>query len=510
MKSKMPSTLRALFIASEAGPFVKIGGLGDVAESLPQALLSLNTDTHIPGGIDIRLVIPFHHVIERSSYDLRVVTNFEVPHRDGDIPAEVFVTSLNGLSVYLIDSPIMPKDGMVYHSDAGLDGPKYTFFSLAALQLARQLDWKPHILHANDWHTAPAVYALSLTRGQDPFFANTATLLTIHNLPYLGSGTEGALSAFGLPPTEDPSIPRWARHLPLPLGLLTADHISTVSQGYAQEILTPEFGSGLHDFLKTRAESISGILNGIDTERWNPMEDPSIAVNYNRIDLIRRKKNKSKLQAELGLTQDADVPLLAMVTRMDYQKGVDLVPNALSMVADLPWQIVILGTGDPGIEAAIRAFAKEYSNRVQAAIRFDAPLARRIYSGADVLLIPSRYEPCGLTQMIAMRYGGVPIARKTGGLADTISDYQEDQVSKASKPSSVRRRSTGFLFKQASHKALARAIQRAIHVYEDQRRWRGMQLRAMKKDFSWENSARQYLQLYQSLATKKQAIHVQR
>jgi len=498
----MPSTLRVLFIASEAGPFVKIGGLGDVAESLPQSLLALNTKTQVPGEIDIRLVIPFHHVIDRNSYDLRVETKFEVSHRDGPIPTEVYLTTLNGLSIYLVDSPIMPRNGIVYHSDAGLDGHKYTFFSLASLQLARQLDWKPHILHANDWHTAPAVYALSFIRGQDPFFAHTATLLTIHNLPYLGSGAEAALSAFGLPPTEDPSIPRWARHLPLPLGLLTADHINTVSRGYAQEILTPEFGSGLHDFLNTRAESISGIPNGIDTERWNPATDPSIAVNYDRKHLIRRKKNKTLLQGELGLNQDAKVPLLAMITRIDYQKGVDLVPNALSMVADQPWQTIILGTGDPGIEAAVRSFTKEYSSRARAVIRFDAPLAQRIYSGADALLIPSRYEPCGLTQMVAMRYGSIPVARKTGGLADTITDYQEAQIPNVPEPSSVRPRSTGFLFIDTSPEALARAIQGAINVYGDQRRWRGIQLRAMKRDFSWENSARQYLQLYQSLTTK--------
>jgi starch synthase len=360
------------------------------------------------------------------------------------------------------------------------------------MQLARSLGWQPDILHAHDWHASPAVYNLSLIHANDNFYRHTKSLLTVHNLPYLGHGTGPALDRFGLPPVEDSPLPAWARHLPLPLGLLTADAINTVSRGYAREMLTPEYGAGLEEFLLTRAEDIQGILNGLDTDSWNPETDPHLPINYSLASLEKRRENKLALLEELDLEIDPDRPLLAMINRMDHQKGVDLVPDALRALKSSHWQAVILGTGDPALEAAAAELERE-NPRVRAVLRYDGALARRMYAGADLMIIPSRYEPCGLTQMIAMRYGCVPAARATGGLKDTIGDYH----------AAPRSESTGFLFQEASSDALADTLQRALEIYRDQRRWKGLQRRGMKQDFSWARSAVKYQELYEELIRDK-------
>jgi starch synthase len=488
--------MKILFMAAEADPFVKMGGLGDVAGSLPQALRALsqkgkNGEPTSDGGADVRLVIPFHGVISRQDHVFRPAGSFSVPHPGGSIRAEAFETDLNGLPVYLISGPPIPKEAPVYSTDASVDGLKYTFFSLAALKLTQILGWAPDIIHANDWHTAPAIYALSLKL--NAFNINAATLLGLHNLPYLGVGAGPGLEAFGLPPASGSLLPKWARQLPLPLGLLTTDHIVTVSPTYAQEILTPEFGSGLEDFLNTRLDSISGILNGIDVSYWDPEKDPAIEANYSKDSLSLRMANKTALVRELSLNLDPKIPLLAMISRMDPQKGVDLVPGALRALKNTEWQAVILGTGVPELEKAMRGLETEFPKRVRAVIRFDTKLSRRIYSGADALLIPSRYEPCGLAQMVAMRYGCVPVARSTGGLRDTIRDYSQAGES------------TGFLFKQASSKDLAGTLQRMLQVYAEPQAWQELQKHGMSQDFSWERSAREYLNLYQILTAKKKA-----
>jgi starch synthase len=312
-------------------------------------------------------------------------------------------------------------------------------------------------------------------------------ILGVHNLPYLGAGADSALEAFNLPPAVGSRLPKWAQHMPLPLGLLAADRIVTVSPTYSREILTPEFGSGLHQFLRTRSDRISGILNGIDMERWNPETDSALVANFNQEELTARAANKAALQKEFDLQADDRIPLLAIISRLDPQKGIDLVPDALRQIRRMAWQAIILGTGSPELEEAVRRLEGEFPDRVRAAIRFDGILSRRMYAGADALMIPSRYEPCGLTQMIAMRYGCVPVARATGGLRDTILDYQESPES------------TGFLFKKASSPALAGALRRALKVYNDRDAWSSLQKRGMSQDFSWERSAREYLKLYQSI-----------
>jgi len=306
------------------------------------------------------------------------------------------------------------------------------------------------------------------------------------------------MDSFYLPPAPEGILPDWARQLPLPLGLYSANQINTVSPTYGKEILTPEFGAGLDEFLKTRSASISGILNGIDTERWNSAKDSFLSVPYSIETLSMRQANKAALLNEVDFfdkTQksfDNRIPLFAMVTRMDYQKGVDLVIDALAKLSrkkGIMWRALILGTGLPELEDSVRKLEKRFPDKVRAALKFDAPLSHRIYAGADALLMPSRYEPCGLAQMIAMRYGCIPIARLTGGLADTITDV------------STVPEGTGFLFKEATPKALLNTLVRALDLYQDQREWQALQKRGMLRDFSWNRSALEYLKMYKILVS---------
>lgn len=478
----MVEPMKVLFLAVEADPLVKIGGLGDVAGSLPAALGAL------PESPDVRLVLPLYPQIRSAGWDLTPAASFSISHSQGPILAEIFQTLINGVTIYLVNGAPVFESPAVYSGDPSQDGTKFTFLSLAAMELAKILNWQPDIIHAHDWHTSPAVYNLRLIRKSDKFFRNTKSLLTVHNLPYLGYDTGPALQAFGLPRAHMSPLPDWAEHLPLPLGLLTADKINTVSPGYAKEMLTPEFGANLEKFLQTRVKDISGILNGLDMQVWGPATDPQLVVNYSAETLTKRKENKKKLLDELNLDPNPGKPLLAMVNRLDYQKGVDLVPEALRLVQDLEWQAVFLGTGDPDLEDGAIRLDQEFP-QVRAVLRYDGGLARRIYAGSDLILIPSRYEPCGLTQMIAMRYGCVPLARATGGLKDTIQDYQPGQP----------QGSTGLLFEESTSQALADTIRRALTIYLDKRRWQGLQRRGMKRDFSWERSANKYFELYQKL-----------
>jgi starch synthase len=312
--------------------------------------------------------------------------------------------------------------------------------------------------------------------------------LGLHNLPYMGDGAGPSMLGFGLPPAAGSDLPWWAQDMPLPLGMLAADHIVAASPSYASEILTPEYGLGLEDYLLSHQEKISGILNGLDTEKWDPQTDKAIPVRYNSASLPTRVANKAALLDEIGFTSGEDIPLLAVVSRLDSQKGIDLVPQALDRIAGLQWRLVVLATGDPAIEDALRRLQAAYPERVRLQLRFDSAFSRRIYAGADALLIPSRYEPCGLTQMIAMRYGCVPVARSTGGLRDTIQDY-------AMSP-----QSTGFLFEKAQADDLATALHRALELYPVQKDWHALQARGMAQDFSWARSASKYLELYQKLA----------
>lgn len=480
---KSERKFNVLFTASEADPLAKVGGLGDVAGSLPGFLRNIPSSIGLP-KLDVRLVIPFHPSIRSKVKDAALVAEFSVLHPQGPLPARAHLTEINGVPIYLISGEYIPTEGPVYSPDHRVDALKYVFFSLAVLELPKTLGWPVDILHANDWHTALSPHILKQRKARDPFYQNTGSMLSIHNLPFMGAGAERIVAEFGIEPVRDSRMPVWSWQIPLPMGLQAADKIVAVSPTYANEILTPDFGCDLQTFLKTRRKALSGILNGLDTVIWDPQTDPDIPVRFSEKELSSRTENKKALLSEFGLPYSPEVPLLILIGRFDRQKGVDIVLNGLQMVKDLPWQIIMLGTGDPLLEEAAHRLQAELPERVHAALRFDAHLARRMYAGGDILLMPSRYEPCGLAQMIAMRYGCLPLARATGGLVDTITDDPNGQES------------TGFLFAAASPDAFSARLADALKQFHQISNWQAMQIRAMSQDFSWEKSAIAYAKTY--------------
>ena len=471
----MPQTINILFLAAEAEPFVKVGGLGDVAGTLPRALRAISNENI---KLDVRLVLPYHTVIRPDT--LRPLGIYSIPRGSSDVQVEAFEGSLDGMPVYFLNGEPIRASGSVYSSNNKLDGEKYTFFSLAALELPRQINWTPDIIHANDWHTALAAYG-NLVRRWDEKTRRVSSIVTIHNLPFMGPDVSENLEAYGLPLAKT-DLPDWARVMPMPLGLWASDAIVAVSPTYAREILHEEFGCGLQDFLMNRTDSLRGILNGLDTASFDPETDSTLAVNFNADSLSLRPRNKAALQERVGLPVNPDVPVLGMVTRMDVQKGVDIALKGLRMLGKQNWQLVLLGAGDPRLEAMAKKLQEEMPDRIRVETRYDARLARQIYGGADVFLMPSRYEPCGISQMISMRYGCLPLVHAVGGLHDTVTDGE-----------------TGFAFVEAKVKPFNDAIRRALSLYPNRERWAEMQKAGMALDFSWPHSARQYLELYKKL-----------
>lgn len=481
-------TINVLFLAAEAEPFVKVGGLGDVAGALPGAIHRAGLADDNPNKVDIRLVLPYHYAIKQKGFDTTRLGEFDVKKIDDVEKCQVYQSDQGEIPVYFLDGIPIDEKSPVYAPDPVQDGYKFVFFSLAALQLAEFLGWRVDILQANDWHTATAIAALHQPRYRISQLKNTRTLHTLHNLPFMGFGVQQALNDYGLPPVEDPILPEWARHAALPMGLYYADRIVAVSPHYAQEILTPEFGCGLEHFLAGREDALMGILNGVDAGRWDPATDPHIVRRYNIETLDDRKQNKLALQRQFNMSETEDIPLLTLVSRMDPQKGIDIALNGLRHCADQPWQAILLGTGIPTVEAMARDLQTEFPDRVRSVIEFDSRLAHQLYAGADIFMMPSRYEPCGLSQMIAMRYGCVPIARATGGLADTIQHIGRTVNG-----------GTGFLFKKPYPSAFARTLSRACRLHAEPEKWRRIQINGMQTDFSWNRSAQKYINVYKDL-----------
>ena len=481
-------TIKVLFMASEAEPFVKVGGLGDVAGSLPKALCEIKEYSGQKITLDVRLVLPYHGAIKDRSIHSELIASFSMNYKNNDLPVNIYYTDYSGIPVYLVDGEKIPTDAPVYSSDNQIDTDKYGFFSLASLLMTRYINWEPDIIHSNDWHTALAPSFLKHLQHNILINPKTKSLLTIHNLPFFGSPSDQLFIEYGLPFSPDQRQPVWAQRLPLPIGIAAADKINTVSDTYAQELLTPEFGCGLNDYLLTIKDKISGIINGIDYSQWDPNSDPLISSNYSTDTIINKQLNKNALLDMLGFKlNNMDIPLLGIIGRLDYQKGIDIAIEGLRTITDLPWNLVILGTGSQQLETEINVFASEFADRIKTVLKFDIPLSHHIYAGADILLMPSRYEPCGLAQMIAMKYATLPFARSAGGLKDTITSHSPTITG------------NGFLFTEATSLSFAEALPQALKVYENKKVWANMQYNAMSADFSWKQSALQYTELYLDL-----------
>jgi len=473
--------MKILYLSSEAAPYIKVGGLGDVAGSLPKELAKV--------GNEVIQVLPFHKNIDLKEFKETILLSGKILFNSEELDYQLRGIEVNSIKVWFISGKYISDDEHVYGAN---DMMKYCFFSIAVIDAVTKMNWVPDIVHANDWHTAISLFAIRKDRKLKQYFDKTSALLSIHNLPYLGPGNNTILKGFGIKKLKNITLPNWGKGLPLPIGIANADWINTVSEGYAEEMLTREFGSGIHKYMRSKKNIISGILNGLDIEAWNPEADDFIFRQYSRDSIKKREENKRELLAEIKLPVDLDLPLLSIISRLDYQKGIDLVVDTISKMDEIGFQLVILGTGDPRIEKQVLELQALFPKNIRTIIKYDEALAHRIYSGDDMILIPSRYEPCGLTQMIGMRYGCIPIGANTGGLKDTVIDISAGFDS-----------ATGFLFNGGTEDVMGNAIDAANRLFRDKENWEKFQVNGMSMDFSWNKSIQQYQELYSILNKKR-------
>ncbi len=479
--------MKVVILASEVVPFAKTGGLADVAGALPKFLGPL--------GVEVVVVLPFYRETRKKDLSVgRVAENLEM---DWAGKKERF--SIQGQEEGQVRFLMVEKDeyfdrDSLYGTPQGDypdNGERFAFFSKAALETVKHLGFRPDVVHAHDWQAAVALALLKFVYRQDPFFAHTRSLFTIHNLAYQGLFEKDILGRIGLPDSlfNMEHMEFFGRVNYLKAGILYATAVSTVSRRYSQEIQTPEFGYRLDGLLRKRADRLFGILNGADYANWNPATDKFIARPFDPTYLDGKNQCRTDLLQAFSLPEVAeDSPVVGMVSRLAGQKGFDILSEALERIFKLGAALVILGTGEDVFQKSLKAAQKKHPRSFGLRIAFDEALSHKIYAGSDIFLIPSRYEPCGLTQMYSLRYGTIPVVRATGGLDDTIQEYD-----------SVQGTGNGFKFKEYSSSALISSLQKAISVYRQKGRWRKLIHRAMANDFSWEKSAREYLRLYQRL-----------
>ena len=477
----MPSRLRILILSAEVAPFAKTGGLGDVAGALPKALASL--------GHDVRVVMPAYQAQERAARSgeggfAKLPGGLIVPLGGGLLEAGVLETRLPGsdVPVYLIAERSLFDRPNIYGYD---DDPyRFAFFSRAALELTAALGWRPDVVHAHDWHAAPAVMWLDTAGRRDARFGGIATVFTIHNLAHQGRSSRRAARYLGadVPPLLEES--GWDEVNFMARGIFHATLVNTVSPTYAREIMTPDGGNGLDPLLRARRHDVHGILNGLDYDVWNPATDRRLVSDFDVARPERRVPNKLALQERLGLKQDERIPLVAMVTRLDAQKGMEITGHVIHLLMSGlagEAQFVLLGTGAKTYEDAFAHLAGYHPKKMAAVLTFASDLAPQIYAGSDLFLMPSLFEPCGLGQLIAMRYGSVPVVRSTGGLADTVSDGH-----------------TGFTFHEFTADAFWMALQRGLFVHNtDAQAWARLRHNGMAAAVSWSGAAERYVQLYE-------------
>jgi starch synthase len=478
--------LNVLFAAVEMSPLAKVGGLGDVAGSLPRALRA--------NGDDVRVAMPMHGAIERAALNLtHLLHAVKVPWPGGDERADVWQADVRGVPVYLLENARYFGRPNVYGFDD--DKERFLFFCDALLACAPHLGFRPDVLHAQDWHAA--LLFTRLAADDAHVWAGAGRVYTIHNLAQQGEFDRAFAQTHDIAPRQlipPDGLPPKIAYSGMAQGIMHADRVNTVSDTYAKEILTPEYGAGLDALLRARAHVVSGIVNGIDYDEFNPATDPALARHYGVDTLDQRVANKRALQEQARLPVSDGSPLFAAVTRLFAQKGMDLVAVAFeAMLAARDLQLVVLGTGDEDVHKLLAQLQEKYPRKVKVWFDFNPKLGQQIYAGCDVFLMPSRYEPCGLGQLISLRYGAVPLVRRTGGLADTVQD--------ADLPL---RSGTGFVFEAPTAPELARASERAIAAFSNAAGWRALQERGMRQDWSWGRAAGKYRELYAAASADRQ------
>jgi starch synthase len=476
--------MQLLFATSEAHPLAKTGGLADVSRALPLALQRQ--------GVDVRIVMPAYPraiaQLRNPQVAVRLAPAYGID--DGVLIAGTFPDC--DLPVWLVSSAkLFGRAGGLYQDDAGNTWPdnalRFAFLSKVAADLAlgrTAIAWRPDVVHANDWHTGLVLLFVSQHQGRRP-----STVFTTHNMAFQGNFAPDEVPDLGLAVGAD--IEFYGRISYLKAGLRYADRVTTVSPTYARQILTPEYGCGLDGDLKLRGADFSGILNGIDETTWNPATDPFLAANYRLHDMAGKRYCKHEFQRELGLPTEPDTPLIGFVSRLTDQKMADTLIEALPWIAAQGAQLAVVGEGDRTLETALADAADRNPAWLTVTIGYDEVLAHKLQAGSDILLAPARFEPCGLTQLYALRYGTLPVVRRTGGLADTVVDTNNSSISE--------RTATGFVFNDPSSSSMIFALSRALALYRDPLHWRLLQLQAMTREFGWDASAGRYMDLYRDV-----------
>lgn len=479
---------KILFVASECVPFVKTGGLADVVGSLPKSFDK--------SEYDIRVILPNYHAIkEEYRHKMKNVYYFQMDNR---IYVGINTLTLDGIRYYFVDNE-QYFGGLVPYYDMFKDLERFAYFSKAVLSALPLIGFRPDIIHAHDWQAALVPVYLNTVFQGDPFFQGIRTVFTIHNIRFQGTWDVGHIRwVTGLPdhcfepgllvsPFQDKSREKSSWNCSFMRGgLVYSDYLTTVSNSYASEIQTPAFGDGLDDILSWRRERLWGIINGIDYSIWDPERDDNIAVPYSFKTLEKKKENKKALLKEMGLDDKSDRLTLGLISRLTDQKGLDIIDAIMDELCSKEINLIVLGTGDPYFENMFRYYQGKYPDNVRANIFYSDPLSHKIYAGVDALLVPSAFEPCGLTQLIALHYGTIPIVHEIGGLKDTVKAYNQFEET-----------GTGFSFSNYGGWELMDRINHALWVYNERKdSWQKMQVRGMQEDWSWENSSKIYMDLY--------------
>ena len=468
--------MKVCFIAAEAAPFVKVGGLGDVIGSLPKALREL--------GVDARVILPLYSSIDRERFGLKYKAYQFVDLGWRHSYCGIFETEVDGVPCYFVDNEqYFNRDSIYGQMD---DGERFAFFSKAALEILPALDFKPDVVNVNDWHTALSVIYLDVLKSREAeFYKDMKSVLSIHNIEFQGKFNPYEMgNLFGLENKYfDALIYNGDLNL-LKGAIQLADRVNTVSETYAREILDPYFSYGLDKILTVEQGKLRGILNGIDVDKFNPKTDPMIPVNYDLKTFEDKVQNKLAFQKEMDLEVNADIPLIGMVTRLTHQKGIDLILQASEDILRTGAQLVILGTGDAHYESALRSLEHYRHDRVRSILLFSNEMSAKIYAASDLFLMPSKTEPCGLSQLISMRYGTVPVVHRVGGLRDTVIPFTGVE-------------GNGFTFESFQAGDMMDAIYRAVTCfYQSPDEWKQIIKNNLQKDVSWEQSAKKYLDLY--------------
>ena len=468
--------MKVCFIAAEAAPFVKVGGLGDVIGSLPKALREL--------GVDARVILPLYSSINRERFGLKYKAYQFVDLGWRHSYCGIFETEVDGVPCYFVDNEqYFNRDSIYGQAD---DGERFAFFSKAALEILPALDFKPDVVNVNDWHTALSVIYLDVLKSSEAeFYKDMKSVLSIHNIEFQGRFNPYEMgNLFGLENKYfDALIYNGDVNL-LKGAIQLADRVNTVSETYAREILDPYFSYGLDKILTVEQGKLRGILNGIDVDKFNPKTDPMIPVNYDLQTFEDKVQNKLAFQKEMDLEVNADIPLIGMVTRLTHQKGIDLILQASEEILKTGAQLVILGTGDAHYESALRSLEHYRHDRVRSILLFSNEMSAKIYAASDLFLMPSKTEPCGLSQLISMRYGTVPVVHRVGGLRDTVIPFTGVE-------------GNGFTFESFQAGDMMDAIYRAVTCfYQSPDEWKQIIKNNLQKDVSWEQSAKKYLDLY--------------